>query len=191
MMKVNEIFYSLQGEGHFTGTPAVFLRLSGCNLRCPFCDTVHQQFTEMTATEILEQMTQYPARHAVITGGEPSLQLTKQLVDMLHDAGFFVQVETNGSHTLPPTIDWITCSPKNAAIVLPRIDELKVVYSEGDSLEQYADLALRAGQLRVQPCHVAGDAEATLRNTQSAICAVKRNPQWRLSLQTHLMLHIR
>ena len=70
-MRINEIFYSIQGEGHFAGTPAVFVRFSGCNLACVFCDTKHQSFTEMTEDEIIAKVSQYPTHHVVITGGEP------------------------------------------------------------------------------------------------------------------------
>ena len=111
-LRVNETFVSLQGEGYFTGTPAFFLRLSGCNLKCPFCDTQHQSFTEMSEEEIVEEACRHKLRHIVITGGEPALQLTKSLVDKLHEAGFFVQVETNGTLPLPEGVDWVTVSPK-------------------------------------------------------------------------------
>ena len=111
-MRVNEIFYSLQGEGYFTGTPAVFLRLSGCNLKCWFCDTRHHEAREMKPDEIVAEMQQYPSRHLVITGGEPSLQLDREFINLLHEHGYFVQVETNGTMRLPSNVDWITCSPK-------------------------------------------------------------------------------
>lgn len=189
-MKVNEIFYSLQGEGRYTGRPAVFLRLSGCNLRCPFCDTRHEPFTEMSEGEIVDRMKAFPARHAVVTGGEPGLQLTESLVETLHAEGFFVQVETNGSRTLPESLDWITCSPKEAEVVLRRIDELKVVMDTATDMSRYDRLRAIAGELRVQPCHEA-DAEATRRNTQAAIAFALAHPEWSLSLQTHLMLDIR
>ena len=91
-MRINEIFYSLQGEGFFTGTPAVFIRFSGCNLQCDFCDTTHQSFTDMSEDEIVQQAANYAGRHVVITGGEPSLQLTASLVDKLHAAGKFVAI---------------------------------------------------------------------------------------------------
>ena len=132
-MKVNEIFYSLQGEGYWTGTPAVFVRLSGCNLRCSFCDTAHEAGEPLTEAAIVEAVAQYPARHVVITGGEPSLSLTASLVDALHTIGRFVAVETNGTRPLPDNVDWITLSPKdaferNGMPILTRCDELKVVF---------------------------------------------------------------
>ena len=110
-MRVNEIFYSIQGEGRFTGTAAVFIRLSGCNLRCPFCDTHHETFEEMDEEEIARRVSAFPARHVVITGGEPTLQLTPKLTQCLHAMGCYIQIETNGSKALPEgaDIDWITC----------------------------------------------------------------------------------
>ena len=109
-MKVNEIFYSVQGEGRFAGTPAVFLRLSGCNLRCSFCDTDHRSYVQMTEDEIVSEASAYKSRHIVITGGEPTLQLTASLARKLHDKGFFIQIETNGTVPLEPDcrIDWVT-----------------------------------------------------------------------------------
>ena len=92
-MKVNEIFYSLQGEGVFTGTAAIFVRLAGCNLHCDFCDTKHEDYTIFTEEEIVKAISDYPAKHVVITGGEPTLQLTHSLVDRLHEVGKFVQIK--------------------------------------------------------------------------------------------------
>lgn len=86
--RINEIFYSLQGEGYFTGTPAVFLRFSGCNLKCGFCDTRHEEFTLMSPADIIGNVSKFPSRHIVVTGGEPSLQLDSLLIDMLHEEGF-------------------------------------------------------------------------------------------------------
>ena len=132
-MKVNEIFYSLQGEGYHAGTAAVFVRLSGCNLQCPFCDTQHESGSEMTEDEIVAEVAKYPARLVVVTGGEPSLQLTRGFVNALHDVDKMVAVETNGTHRLPGNVDWITLSPKDAYLgdkakpVLNYVDEIKVV----------------------------------------------------------------
>ena len=128
-MKVNEIFYSLQGEGFFTGTPAVFLRFSGCNLKCSFCDTDHRSGKEMTDREILAAITAFPSRHIVITGGEPSLQLTADFIALLHATGYFIQIETNGTHTLPAGIDWVTCSPKFSEMPAAMADSLPLLHS--------------------------------------------------------------
>ena len=182
MMKVNEIFYSLQGEGYFTGTPAVFLRLSGCNLHCPFCDTAHEQGREMSHSEIVDQVSRYPSRHIVITGGEPSLQLDDMLTDMLHDAGFFIQVETNGTHPLPDEVDWITCSPKSGSECrLKRIDELKIVYL-GQDVEAVALTMPVATHYFLQPCSCSNIAET--------VSYILKHPHWRLSLQTHKLINI-
>lgn len=180
-MRVNEIFYSLQGEGFHTGTAAVFLRLSGCNLKCPFCDTDHFEGTEMAAGEILERVLAYPSRHIVITGGEPSLQLDDALVEILHDAGFYIQIETNGTRVLPEDVDWVTCSPKgDAPVVLKRIDELKVVYL-GQDVEEIANY-YPATHYFLQPC--SGE------NIPETVGYILRNPHWRLSLQTHKLINI-
>lgn len=112
MKKISEIFYSVQGEGFYTGTPAVFVRFSGCNLKCSFCDTEHQEGAWMSNEEIVEAVKAFPARHIVITGGEPGLFLDDKLIKLLKDEGCFIQIETNGARKLPEGIDWITCSPK-------------------------------------------------------------------------------
>ncbi len=187
-MKVNEIFYSLQGEGYNTGTPAVFIRLSGCNLRCPFCDTSHTEGTEMTEADIAHAAATYPAKLVVVTGGEPSLQLTESLVALLHKAGKRVAVETNGTRPLPPGVDWVTLSPKEdfvpgtaASVRLTRCDELKVVYT-GD--EPRVPAGVEAARLFLQPCDT-GDAERNAALTRGAVAYCLAHPEWRLSLQTH------
>ena len=193
-MKVNEIFYSLQGEGFHTGTPAVFLRLSGCNLRCPFCDTHHEEGREMTENEIVAQVRQYPSRFLVITGGEPSLFLTASLVDALHREGWRVHVETNGTHRLPENVDWVTLSPKDAFVgevaarpVLPYCDELKVVFT-GEPLPDYGHI--EATHRFLQPCDT-GDAARNREIMKGAVQYCLEHPAWRLSLQTHKVLDIR
>ena len=193
-MRINEIFYSLQGEGYFTGTPAVFVRFAGCNLRCPFCDTDHEPFTEMTPEEVVEEVGRYPARHVVITGGEPSLQLTGTLVEALHAAGKFVAVETNGTHPLPPEVDWVTLSPKDAFVggkaarpVLERCDELKVVYT-GETLPDYGHIA--ATHRFLQPCDT-GDAALNRAILSRCVDFIQRHPKFRLSLQTHKLIGLK
>lgn len=181
MRKINEIFYSLQGEGYHTGMPAVFIRFSGCNLKCAFCDTQHEQGVEMSDREILAEVVKYPARMVVLTGGEPSLWIDGGLVDALHGAGKYVCIETNGTRPLPPDIDWVTCSPKQEGrLRLTRMDEVKVVY-QGQDLTPYE--ALPATHFFLQPC--------SCLNTAETVAYVLSHPHWRLSLQTHKLIDIR
>jgi len=192
-MKVNETFLSLQGEGYFTGTAAFFLRLSGCNLRCPFCDTQHQSYTEMSEDEIVAEASRHKPRHIVITGGEPALQLSRTLVDKLHAAGFFIQVETNGTLPLPEGIDWVTCSPKGD---FPQfsVDELKVLFM-GDVTDPEAIISPLLGKesgvkLYLQPLDT-GDEMRNRTILRSCINYVLQHPRWSLSLQTHKIIGIK
>ena len=190
MYRVNEIFRSLQGEGFWTGTPMVFVRLSGCNLKCPFCDTDHSGFREMTAEEIVDAVLKVAGtcRRVCVTGGEPSLQLDRGLTEALHSAGFRIHVETNGTRLLPEGTDWVTLSPKSdvpglkgdGSVVLEKADEVKVVYL-GSDVERWAEFP--APWHFLQPCSCG--------NTAETIDYIQRHPHWRLSLQTHKYLNIR
>lgn len=191
-MKVNEIFYTLQGEGHNTGKAAVFVRLAGCNLQCPFCDTNHHTFVEMTENEIAEAVSQHPTNLVVITGGEPALQLTETLVDKIHAIGKTVAVETNGTLPLPPNVDWITVSPKELYVgaegkaVLTKANEVKVIF---DGTHAISDFGIKAEHYYVQPC----DTDNTKKNrdiTKKCVSFIKAHPQWQLSLQTHKYIGI-
>lgn len=197
-MKVNEIFYSLQGEGFHTGTPAVFVRMSGCNMACDFCDTDHTDGREMTDDEIVAEVCRHPARHVVVTGGEPLLQLTPALVGQLHAEGRTVQIETNG--TLPlrdgleRLVDWVTCSPKYGHIpTIQRIDELKIVF-DLDHPEYIIDPATLAdrsvSRYSLQPCDRA-DAAWNAANLRACIAYILDHPLWHLSLQTHKLIGVR
>lgn len=178
--KINEIFYSLQGEGYYTGTPAVFLRFSGCNRACPFCDTDHASGTDMTAADIVSAICAFPSRHLVVTGGEPAMQLDSDLLRAIKAERFYVQIETNGSLPVPPEVDWVTCSPKDAPWNIDRIDELKVVYLRQD-VEEIARL-LPAPHRFLQPC--------SGKNISQTVEYILSHPHWRLSLQTHKLIDI-
>jgi len=196
MYKVNEIFYSLQGEGYNTGTASVFIRLSGCNLHCAFCDTRHEEGTMMSLPEIVEQVMQFPkAPLIVLTGGEPSLWINDDFVMGLKQmTGKRIAIETNGTHPLPHGIDWVTLSPKTGIgdsgevpVVLTHCDELKVVYL-GQDLSQYDRIETTHRYL--QPCWVS-DEQQCCHNMQATVQAVLDHPEWRLSLQTHRILDIK
>lgn len=149
-LEVNSIFYTIQGEAIFTGRPSVFIRLAGCNLQCPSCDTEYTNRTIMTANEVLstvqeltkgiplDNSTSYNKMLVVITGGEPFRQNLKPLVDLLIDNKFTVQIETNGTlfQELPESV-WIVCSPKTGVInskLEKRVNAYKYVLSH-DSVD--------------------------------------------------------
>ena len=192
-MRVNEIFYSLQGEGYHTGTPATFVRLSGCNLKCPFCDTDFRSSTEMTEEEIVNEVCKNSARLVVITGGEPSLQLTSSLVDRLHAEDKYVAVETNGTNVLPTSLDWVTVSPKQSFVgsggepIYHHADEVKVVY---DGIHGVTDYGISAPHYFIQPCDT-GNEQMNKEIINECVEFVKKNPKWRLSLQTQKILNVR
>jgi 7-carboxy-7-deazaguanine synthase (Cx14CxxC type) len=207
MYLVKEIFYTLQGEGTHTGRPAVLCRFAGCNLWtgreehrssavCQFCDT---DFVGTdgpgggrfrTATELARAVAaKWPGSgrpFVVCTGGEPLLQLDEAAVDALHEAGFQVAVETNGTRPAPAGLDWICVSPKaGAEVILERADECKLVYpQEGAPPSAFEDRGL--GRLLLQPM----DSPDRERNTALAVSYCLEHPQWSLSLQTHKYLGI-
>ncbi|MBR1889374.1 MAG: radical SAM protein [Alloprevotella sp.] len=194
MFKINEIFYSLQGEGFYTGVPSVFIRFAGCNLHCPFCDTQHQSGQQMTVEDICRTVSNFPARHIVLTGGEPSLQVTSQLTEALHKMGKYICIETNGTHPLPDGIDWITLSPKDIFIkspaarpILKACDELKVVFT--GNMPSCDGLDIKAKYHYLQPCDTGNTAE-TQKLTRLAVSYCLAHPEWSLSLQTHKYLSI-
>lgn len=191
-MRINEIFYSIQGEGQYTGTPAVFVRFAGCNLRCPFCDTEFESYTEMTEDQIVAAVMGYPANHVILTGGEPTLQLTTSLLQKLsgEECRRIVHIETNGTHQLPEgPIHWVTCSPKNVNLQIQRIDELKVVY-EGQDMSRYDSILPKPKVYSLQPCDT-GDAARNQQILQLTINYILKHPQWKLSLQTHKILNVK
>ena len=195
MYKINEIFYSLQGEGFHAGTSAVFVRFSGCNLRCTFCDTQHQAGKMMSSHEIVDEVNNYPlAPLIVLTGGEPSLFIDEAFVEELKQkTGKTIAIETNGTRTLPNNLDWVTFSPKSAfeggdlePCVLRHCDELKVVCL-GQDLAQYD--GIEAKHRFLQPCFCEDEVQRKA-NMKACVDAVMQNPGWRLSLQIHRVLNI-
>ncbi|MBO7544103.1 MAG: radical SAM protein [Bacteroidales bacterium] len=191
---VNEIFLSLQGEGYWMGTPMVFLRFSGCNLRCPFCDTDHSSSTPYTLDALVAAVSAAASsvRRVCLTGGEPALQVDAALLDALHAAGFAVHIETNGTRPLPPGIDWVTLSPKSDFVEAPSpaleaADEIKVVFIPGKTdAERW--LAFPARHHFLQPCY---SSETDSSNVSETVAYILAHPSWRLSLQTHRLLGIR
>ena len=187
MYRVNEIFYSLQGEGLYTGTPMVFVRLAGCNRRCTFCDTEFETFTEMSADEIVAEADKYAIKRVVVTGGEPLLQLDDNLVNVLHKHGYSIHLETNGTLSVPDGVDHVVCSPKdeNIAIQPEKVDEVKIVYTGQpvEYLNRLRDYFCFTELFYLQPC--------SGKNINETVHTVLSMKGWRLSLQTHLLIGIK
>lgn len=202
MRTVNEIFYSLQGEGVHTGVPMVFVRFAGCNLHCPFCDTQHQAGVALTDQEIIEEIMKYPqAQWIVLTGGEPTLQIDNDFVNNLkRHTGKKIAIETNGTHPVPEAIDWVTVSPKGGIapelssydqqMLVKKADEIKVVET-GQDISLYFNLPCHTQDtvMCLQPCFVP-DADVYRDNIRRTIRRVLEDPRWRLSVQTHRYLNI-
>jgi organic radical activating enzyme len=195
-MNVKEVFRTIQGEGFWTGTPAVFVRFAGCNawsgreedrgrgaaVCSRWCDTDFRDGTAMTSAEVLAAVKQLDVGMVIFTGGEPGLQLTQELIDTFHIAlpGCRLHVETNGSVRLPLGLDWVTVSPKPPlAVTKQHYDEVKVVWPCLDP-ELYAHLAEHRF---VQALDVSGKPFE-----RGAASYVMNHPRWRLSVQTHKYL---
>ena len=197
MFRVNDIFYSLQGEGANVGRAAVFIRFAGCNLRCSFCDTEFESFRDMTADEIMQAIAPFESRFVVLTGGEPTIQVDEAFVDLLHAHGYEVAMESNGTLPAPRNLDWLTVSPKRPikkgwGSEAKRPDEIKIVFISAEDIETICssiELTSIGATLYLQPCDT-GDAEQNRRIVASCVDYIKRHPEWRLSLQTHKLIGI-
>lgn len=194
--KVNEIFFSLQGEGVRTGTPALFLRFSRCNLACSVethgfdCDTEFESGRELDLEEIVSELraASTTCEWIVLTGGEPALQVDRELIDGLHAAGYKLAIETNGSVELPTGLDWVTVSPKVAehAIRQRTADEVKYVRAHGQAIPE---TVVEASHYLISPAFDGLHLEP--RTLEWCLRLVRENPPWRLSIQVHKLLGIR
>ncbi len=216
---VKEIFYTLQGEGKQAGRPAVFCRFSGCNLWsgkesdrqtaiCRFCDTEFVgtdgvnggKFKDSTAlANAIDAL--WPTsenKFVVLTGGEPGLQVDDSLVEALHQQGFFVAIESNGTVPLPVSLDWVCISPKAGTdLIVTTCDELKIVYPQANL--DPADYSFVSARYRLlspidnsfSPGQSNTDvANLNRKSTDAAIEYVKQHPAWHLSIQSHKILAI-
>lgn len=194
-LKVVEIFYSLQGEGQNMGMPAVFVRLSNCNKDCWFCDTDWNQGTAMSIEQVLKQVQSFGCNNIIWTGGEPTLQLTEEVLS--HFSSFYNCIETNGSNPVPKGIDYITVSPKVTPATLRRnfehVNEFRYPISEGEFPPSISELP-NADRYFVSPVFLGEKQkrfELDKKNLNAAIEFAQNNHPWRLSIQMHKMLNLR
>ena len=207
MYSIKEIYFTQQGEGYHTGRDAIFLRFTGCNLWtgyekdrnsaiCDWCDTNFVGNDGVNggkyyASEVVNVLNNLWPKHVndpflVFTGGEPLLQIDNILISKIHQAGFEIALETNGTKLPPDGIDWVCVSPKaKADFILKEGDELKIVYPQ-DTLDplQYEDLNFN--HFFIQPM----DGPNQKNNINLAKTFIAKNPKWKLSLQTHKILGI-
>jgi 7-carboxy-7-deazaguanine synthase (Cx14CxxC type) len=207
---VKELFYSLQGEGAQVGRPAVFCRFAGCNLWngreddrqraiCTFCDTdfvgtdgpdggkFRSADGLATALAALWPSESGGTPLIICTGGEPLLQLDNALVEALHQVGFEIAIETNGTIAPPPGVDWICVSPKaGAPIVVEAGNEIKLVFPQPEAPPGRFERAA-FDHFWLQPM----DGPELQANTRQAVEYCLQHPRWRLSIQTHKVLGIR
>lgn len=191
-----ETFYTIQGEGFHQGKAAYFIRLAGCNVGCVWCD-VKESWDEnlyplQSVEEIISKAKKYPARLAVITGGEPTLYNLEELTTGLQHEGFATNIETSGSSPLTGTWDWVCLSPKKfkppLAPILKKANELKIIiFNKSDFkwAEKYEKLMDPSCQLFLQP-----EWGKSAVVTPWIINYIKENPQWQLSLQIHKYINV-
>lgn len=200
---INDIFYTIQGEGYWSGRPAVFCRFSRCNLWtgreadrasavCNFCDTDFTWSERLDLNQVVERVFSAWPVHAVkpmvvFTGGEPLLQLDAPLINKLKDLGFYTAVETNGTIVAPNELDWVCVSPK----ILTRLNqtwahELKLVYPQ--STVNPKDLEYYPAEIKwLSPM----DGPNLEENTKAVIDYVMKDPRWRMNVQTHKMIGVK
>ncbi len=196
MLPVMEAFYTIQGEGRFTGYPAYFIRLGGCDVGCVWCDVKESwdsgKWPVLSIEEIVSDALAYPGRMVVITGGEPLMYDLGPLTSLLKSKGFTTNIETSGAHPFSGDFDWVCFSPKKFKKPHPSIyevaDELKVVVfhqSDFTFAEEHAKLVNSNCELRLQP-----EWSKAEKFTPLIIDFAKNRPKWKISLQTHKFMDI-
>ena len=195
-LPIVELFYSLQGEGNFTGQAAIFIRLAGCPNACSWCDAKNtwnaNDFPLFSIKEIVEKVRSYPSKIAIITGGEPLLHSLDNLCSTLQNAGFRTHIETSGVEEFSGSWNWICLSPKRQnppiATAFEKANELKIIIS---SPTDFAFAEENAKKVNAE-CLLFLQPEWSQRQTIVPLITdyIQQNPQWRLSLQTHKFLNI-
>ena len=191
-LRVKEIFYSLQGEGGRQGEASIFIRLSGCNLKCDFCDTDFSGGENLSLEQILSMIMQFSCKWIVWTGGEPTLQLMDKCLLFFRQAGFFQAIESNGHNKLPKLLDYTVISPKDltdyAKRINPQVDEIRLPVKDNDFIPSLDSLP-KAKYYFLSPIFMNDEVE-TRKNIDYCVKIIKQFPEWRLSLQIHKLIGI-
>jgi len=203
-IKVNNIFHSIQGEGFNTGLATIFIRLSGCNERCEFCDTDFKTGIFLYVEQILERLQEYHCKNLTWTGGEPTMQLSTEIVEWFNDLGYTQFIETNGSFPMPNGLFYISCSPKLVSMERLKqnisgycVGEFRCVIGLNEKgipiLPPEIEKMPYASNYYVSPLftgYIHEKYELDPINVQMAVDWLKADPRWKLSIQVHKLLKI-
>lgn len=199
-LQINDLFWTLQGEGLWTGRRALFVRLPFCNYNCPWCDTEYNSFQKISEDEFEKFCNQESARFAVITGGEPLAHKDlPRIIMLLKKMGFYIACETNGSFPVPEGIDFPTVSPKKYSQnkwpeyyidhqTFERAKEFKYVVDSNfdfSILERHNVKTNKDVRLSLTP-----EYSTMTEQLPKIIAYIQKNPQWQLNLQTHKWIQI-
>ena len=193
---IMEHFFTIQGEGTYSGRAAYFIRIAGCDVGCVWCDVKESwdkdQHTTMTIKEIIEKVAESKTDFVVITGGEPAMYDLRPLVDQLKSLGITIAIETSGCYPLQGDVDWYCFSPKKFKAPCDeaylRANELKVIINHPSDLDwanKHAEKVLDSCHLFLQP-----EWSKTEKLLPLIISYVKGNLKWKISLQTHKYMNI-
>lgn len=191
-----EAFYTIQGEGTFTGHPAYFIRLGGCDVGCVWCDVKESweagKWSVLPIEQIVDDALKFPGRLVVITGGEPLMYDLGPLTSLLKEKGFTTNIETSGTHPFSGQFDWVCFSPKKFKppheSIFEKADELKVIVfhkSDFEFAEKHAERVRKSCRKLLQP-----EWSKSKRYTGEIIDYIKNHPDWNISLQTHKFMDI-
>ena len=192
-LKVNEIFYSLQGEGGRVGEASIFIRLSGCNLDCDFCDTEFETGHDMSLDEILSEISQFSCSWIIWTGGEPTLQLNDEVLSLFKSKGYKQAIESNGLRPISLLLDYTVCSPKGNSFdvvrkINPKVNEIRLPAKKNEQLPDIEQLPV-ADNYFLSPVFDS-NSQITAENITWCVEQVKKHSKWRLSLQMHKLISI-
>lgn len=191
-LNVKEIFYSLQGEGGRQGEASIFIRLTKCNLNCDFCDTDFTNGKDMKVGQIISIIKEYPCKWIIWTGGEPTLQLTDEIIAFFKKEGYLQAIESNGHNKLSELLDYTVVSPKGnpayAKKINPEVDEIRLPVIKDDTIPEIKDLP-DAKYYFLSPVFT-DKKESTKENIDYCVKQIMLNAHWRLSLQIHKLIGI-
>jgi 7-carboxy-7-deazaguanine synthase len=194
VLNINDLFWTIQGEGSNMGRRALFVRMPYCNLSCSWCDTSFNSFKKWTQDEFVKFATQEDARFAVITGGEPTMNKhTPKVIEILKDLKFEIAIETNGTFPIPEGVDFVTCSPKKDAkyeinqLVWKKVNDFKYVIDEGFEWEILSRHNPLVGGAK---CFLSPEFNRMEQSVEEILNFIKSHPGWRLNLQTHKWIKI-